>query len=132
MACNVDALGFPIEGLCQHGLISPVNQHGPNPPGLVAPLLTCPETLRPTRLELTLPHHPWIDMFPLPRMRDNVLSATATCLIDEDELCGDLMNMYEGHAESDPHRLGTAMGSFGLGGDRSFLVEVGLADPRVS
>ena len=50
-----------------------------------------PPTLRPTPLQLRIEHHPWIDLFPLPRMRDNVLRAIADPdICDEDELCHDI------------------------------------------
>ncbi|KAH7029771.1 uncharacterized protein B0I36DRAFT_375104 [Microdochium trichocladiopsis] len=46
-----------------------------------------PPSLAPTKMQLTTPHHPWLDLFPLPRLRDNML-ATTRCmpLEEEDEL----------------------------------------------
>ncbi|KAK9244395.1 hypothetical protein V1506DRAFT_476728, partial [Lipomyces tetrasporus] len=32
-------------------------------------------SLHPTVLERTIPHHPWLDIFPIPTMRDNLVSA---------------------------------------------------------
>ncbi len=50
---------------------------------------TLPETLRPTRLQRTVPHHPEIDVFPFPRYRDNLILAGKG--IDDVEICLDLL-----------------------------------------
>lgn len=48
--------------------------------------------LRPTRAQILVPHHPYIDVLPFPTMRDRLIDAVARepPLIDEDELCDDL------------------------------------------
>ncbi len=51
-----------------------------------------PVALRPTKLQRRVPHHPWIDLLPFPRMRDNLLLAGLT--FDDMELCGDLVGMF--------------------------------------
>ncbi|EGR48813.1 uncharacterized protein TRIREDRAFT_107525 [Trichoderma reesei QM6a] len=38
-----------------------------------SPLLCLPESLAPTRLQLSCPHSNWIDVFPFPQMRDNLI-----------------------------------------------------------
>ncbi|ETS01628.1 hypothetical protein M419DRAFT_65673, partial [Trichoderma reesei RUT C-30] len=35
--------------------------------------LCLPESLAPTRLQLSCPHSNWIDVFPFPQMRDNLI-----------------------------------------------------------
>ncbi|KAI0381452.1 hypothetical protein F5Y04DRAFT_289003 [Hypomontagnella monticulosa] len=45
----------------------------------------CPENLIPTMLQRTIPHHPWVDLFPLPRMRDNFLIAISKDLSGKEE-----------------------------------------------
>ncbi|CAH0046904.1 unnamed protein product [Clonostachys solani] len=55
----------------------------------------CAHNLYPTDLQRTVEHHPWIDLFPFPRMRDNILSAIASDGIDEDDLCYDLCDVDE-------------------------------------
>nr|XP_036577261.1 ketoreductase [Colletotrichum truncatum]KAF6784200.1 ketoreductase [Colletotrichum truncatum] len=35
----------------------------------------CPVTLVPTTLQMSIEHHPWVDLFPSPRMRDNFFTA---------------------------------------------------------
>ncbi|KAK5465005.1 hypothetical protein LTS15_001568 [Exophiala xenobiotica] len=47
-----------------------------------------PEALRPTPLQLTTIHPQWIDRFPFPKMRDNMI--TLLSIIDEEEFLGDL------------------------------------------
>ncbi|KAK9610103.1 hypothetical protein V6Z98_010171 [Aspergillus fumigatus] len=47
-----------------------------------------PPSLRPTRLQKTIPHHPWLDFFPIPKIRDGTcsrrgktISTTANCAL---------------------------------------------------
>ncbi|GJC87783.1 hypothetical protein ColLi_10621 [Colletotrichum liriopes] len=40
-------------------------------------------------------HHPWIDLFPFPRLRDNVLLGVAAGLLDDDELCADILEVKD-------------------------------------
>ncbi|KIX04503.1 uncharacterized protein Z518_05373 [Rhinocladiella mackenziei CBS 650.93] len=47
-----------------------------------------PESLHPTTLQLTTIHPRWIDRFPFPKMRDNMI--TLMGIIDEEEFLGDL------------------------------------------
>lgn len=44
-----------------------------------------PEHLKPTFLQRTVEHHPWIDLFPMPQMRDNILRAGED--FDDEPLC---------------------------------------------
>lgn len=73
---------------------SPFGRMGPDRPGAPARSVPpCPANLAPTALQLRVPHHPWVDLFPLPRMRDNLLLALDGRLSDEDDeqLWNDLM-----------------------------------------
>ena len=47
-----------------------------------------PVSLKPTSLQLTTAHPLWIDRFPFPKMRDNMI--TLLGIIDEEEFLGDL------------------------------------------
>lgn len=49
----------------------------------------CPVNLRPTLMQFEVEHHPWIDLFPFPALRDNLLAADGN--YDEDQLCLDLI-----------------------------------------
>ncbi|KAK1595609.1 uncharacterized protein LY79DRAFT_511041 [Colletotrichum navitas] len=78
--------------------ISPFNKLGPG----LGPAMTgnsCPENMRPTGLQIAVEHHPWIDFFPHPRMRDNFLRIVAEYgedYIDEDDLCRDIVDVGAG------------------------------------
>lgn len=48
-----------------------------------------PSNLRPTMLRCQTPHHPWLNFFPLPVMRDNILRAGDS--FDDVQLCVDLV-----------------------------------------
>lgn len=54
---------------------------------------TVPASLQPTALQRTVPHHPWFDVFPFPRMRDNFISGGDE--FDEDDLCHDLIAFWD-------------------------------------
>ncbi|KEF51310.1 uncharacterized protein A1O9_12660 [Exophiala aquamarina CBS 119918] len=49
-----------------------------------------PDALKPTPLQLVVPHRRWIDRFPFIRLRDNMILLNT--LLDLDEFCGDLFN----------------------------------------
>ncbi|PSN66878.1 hypothetical protein BS50DRAFT_494393, partial [Corynespora cassiicola Philippines] len=88
---NADVLGMSDLWL-QYEAISPFNK--PNTPSgvTVSPSITdWPTSLLPTPLQAMIEHHPWIDLFPLPRMRDNILRAIQEPgICDEDDLCYDV------------------------------------------
>jgi hypothetical protein len=50
-----------------------------------------PESLRPTALQHKVEHHPWIDLFPIPAMRDNLLRAGAS--YDDTDICMDIVEI---------------------------------------
>jgi len=53
-----------------------------------------PEGLMPTRLQVIRRHHPWIDLLPSARLRDNVLQIVEEGgTADEDELCEDVVGV---------------------------------------
>ncbi|KAF5674258.1 alcohol dehydrogenase [Fusarium denticulatum] len=89
IADNATAIGFPKESLCRDEFISPFYQIGP----IQLPSPSCPTSLQPTSLQRSTAHHPWIDLFPFPKFRDNVLSGMQEGLFDDDELCGDLLGV---------------------------------------
>lgn len=59
-----------------------------------------PSSLMPTKLQLTMRHHPWLDLFPLPRMRDNLLVAINLLSPEEEQqLFEDVMESGGGKSE---------------------------------
>ncbi|CAG9938636.1 unnamed protein product [Clonostachys rosea f. rosea IK726] len=63
-------------------------------PGATPAVSSMTSHLRPTSLQLTVKHHPWIDLWPFPAMRDNILSRGEE--YDDTELCLDLVENYCG------------------------------------
>ncbi|KAF4234672.1 hypothetical protein CNMCM8980_008598 [Aspergillus fumigatiaffinis] len=53
-----------------------------------------PPSLRPTRLQKTVPHHPWLDFFPIPKIRDNLLTMGEDNF-DDCQLCVDIMGFWD-------------------------------------
>ena len=49
----------------------------------------CPPSFSPTMVQRQIPPHPWLDLFPIPRMRDNMILAGS--LLNEGELCTHLV-----------------------------------------
>ncbi|KAH8684065.1 hypothetical protein BGZ61DRAFT_519676 [Ilyonectria robusta] len=91
---NAALLRFRFQGLCRPELVSPFYldaRHLPNTAPTAAH--TCPEWLRPTVLQVAVRHHPWIDLIPFPRMRDNILRALAAGLLDNKELGFDILDV---------------------------------------
>ncbi|KAI0102804.1 hypothetical protein GGR51DRAFT_526257, partial [Nemania sp. FL0031] len=93
IAQNALLIGLPIESLCRDEFVSPFQQAGPHPLDQPLPGPSCPVTLYPTHAQRTITHHPWIDLFPFPRFRDNVLLAVQDGLFDDDDLCCDLLGV---------------------------------------
>ncbi|KAI8261204.1 Aryl-alcohol dehydrogenase [Colletotrichum sp. SAR 10_77] len=95
LAHNAAAMGFPPQGLCRDDFVSPYNLSGPLE--LENFDLTTPdrESLHPTNLQKRVLHHPWIDLFPFPVFRDNVLLAMESGLVDDDQLCADILEVKD-------------------------------------
>ncbi|KAL6918173.1 hypothetical protein ACHAPO_000020 [Fusarium lateritium] len=64
-----------------------------------------PAALLPTILQQTVPHGDWIDMFPSPEGRDNLIRAMGT--FDEDDLWADCIGgLYEGYPDDEMEKRG--------------------------
>lgn len=96
LAKNAAALNITIESLCAEHALSPFVHHGP--PRLDE--TSVPLSLQPTALQRTVYHHPWIDILPLPEVRDSILRICGTP--EEDELNIDLVDVEENDREK-PH-----------------------------
>jgi hypothetical protein len=83
---NTSAMCFTMDWL-QEDATSPWNSTN----GTITS--SCPASLQPTTIQRTVLHHPWIDLFPIPRMRDNMLLAGDS--YDEYELCNDLVDFCD-------------------------------------
>jgi hypothetical protein len=81
---NIKVLGLTSEGLHDDAL-SPFNTSGPWQYDFEALL---PHGLQPTLIQRTMPHHPWLDLLPIPQMRDNLISLGES--FDDTQLCLDM------------------------------------------
>ncbi|KAM0351615.1 hypothetical protein ACHAPU_002625 [Fusarium lateritium] len=105
VSSNALHIGLPLEGLCCDDLISPWNALGPEPaPGALV-RTSCPESLRPTKLQTEIEHHPWVDLLPIPQLRDNMLRGYTSGAIDEDELCVDLLGLTSSQGLEDAYLI---------------------------
>ncbi|KAJ3528415.1 hypothetical protein NM208_g10210 [Fusarium decemcellulare] len=103
LAHNAAKLSIPPEGICCADVISPFNLSGPFHPGQSPPSsLDYPNTLRPTCLQRTIVHHPWIDLFPFGNLRNEMLRFIALGVLDDDELCPDILELSEGELSDIP------------------------------
>ncbi|KAJ0114227.1 hypothetical protein J7T55_008065 [Diaporthe amygdali] len=71
---NVEAMGLSQSQMHDDAL-SPFNTAGPLTALMSSRQVSLPQTLRPTSLQVAIPHHPWIDLIPIPPFRDNILKA---------------------------------------------------------
>lgn len=82
---NIEVIGLS-ENQMHDDALSPFNTTGPWAAPMASKLESLPYALRPTDLQATILHHPWIDLIPLPQFRDNILKGLLENL-DEDLLC---------------------------------------------
>lgn len=92
---NATMMGMDVKSLCRDEALSPF-VIGP------MPAMSCPENLFPTTKQLTVRHHPWLDLFPFPRMRDNMIEATDSGVFDDDTLCYDIVYTGDGFEVEKP------------------------------
>ena len=88
---NAGTLGITVESLCDDNTVSPFNRQGP------CVWESFPTSLRPTALQTAVRYHPWIDLFPIPQMRDDFIRVCER--IDGDEFYLDLVNVKEDAGE---------------------------------
>ncbi|KAE8363026.1 hypothetical protein BDV27DRAFT_165741 [Aspergillus caelatus] len=85
---NTVAMGMTMEWMNDDDAVSIFNILGP---GISETHI--PASLRPTIVQRRIPHHPWLDFFPFPNMRDNLIAVQDE--IDDEELCHDLMAFWD-------------------------------------
>ncbi|RAH48759.1 DUF3425 domain-containing protein [Aspergillus brunneoviolaceus CBS 621.78] len=86
---NMVTLGLSIDAMGDD-VISPFNMAFPGNPSRQ----TLPASLFPTSTQCTISHHPWLDCFPFPRMRDNLVRAADS--FNDCELCTDIVDPTNG------------------------------------
>ncbi|KGO44899.1 Protein of unknown function DUF3425 [Penicillium expansum] len=91
---NLSVLGIAAERGCMpYDSISQFNTDGASK----IDHTKLPVGLQPTQVQRKILHHPWLDFFPFPGMRDNLISAGD---FDEDQLCADIMGFWDLSDES--------------------------------
>ncbi|XXG98841.1 hypothetical protein Hte_005171 [Hypoxylon texense] len=97
LLANVDVLGLSDDDMNDDAL-SPFNPvAGPaRANSSRARLSQLPAGLRPTEVQRTVLHHPWIDLLPVPAMRDNILRRNLD-EIAECELCHSMRGLTPDH-----------------------------------
>lgn len=94
IADNAEKMGISHFGLCREDLISPFTPFGPRQPvELNQPCREYPLSLQPTEHQRCIPHHPWIDLLPYAGMRDSILYYLRAGLMDDAELCADILGV---------------------------------------
>ncbi|KAL0932931.1 uncharacterized protein CTRU02_211894 [Colletotrichum truncatum] len=91
---NAFVLQIPVEYLESDDYDSLFNSSDPSCPSLPQAM---PSDLSPTALQKAVTHHSWLDVFPFPRLRDNILQGISSGELDEEqmsvELCCDLLDL---------------------------------------
>lgn len=89
LARNAIVLGIPVHSLESDDGNSLFNFQSPPRPGEES--LALPIDLCPTALQRRVQHHPWLDLLPIPKMRDNILCGIQAGELDEDQLCNEII-----------------------------------------
>ncbi|KAK7900217.1 hypothetical protein LTR67_003963 [Exophiala xenobiotica] len=85
MLKNLSALGVSMADIKGDNISSFNHAEGVTP----SSMSLLPPALRPTALQQSIIHHPWIDPFPIPSFRDTLLLADG--IYDEVALCNDMV-----------------------------------------
>ncbi|KAL4930441.1 DUF3425 domain-containing protein [Aspergillus undulatus] len=70
---NIEVMGYSASEMHDDAL-SHFGTAGPIKPS-IRDISVLPVCLRPTKIQIAVPHHPWIDLLPIPTMRDNLILA---------------------------------------------------------
>jgi hypothetical protein len=97
---NARILGFELEDYLNEESISPISILSTSiidekeVEKAIEHFSTAPRDLRPSRVQFEKEHHAYLDVLPFPKFRAQTLAAVSSepPLIDEEELCMDLMN----------------------------------------
>ena len=94
-----------VVALDLHGAMMGISCDSPKPVKSLPQPTHVPYILHPTPLQMLTPHHSWIDEWPFPRFRDNMI--LLGCVLDTGELIRDFNTMTaftikEGQVSWDP------------------------------
>ncbi|PWY92328.1 hypothetical protein BO70DRAFT_402264 [Aspergillus heteromorphus CBS 117.55] len=85
---NIDVLGYQPSAMAPDDAKSMFSMIGPRCPRTHDRESVLPPALQPTLVQRTVPHHPWLDLIPVPQMRDNLILVED--LVDDAQLCRDM------------------------------------------
>ncbi|KAL4936953.1 hypothetical protein BDV06DRAFT_227400 [Aspergillus oleicola] len=105
---NIDVLGYSAAEMHDDAL-SQFGSSGPAKPSICPPS-SLPSPLQPSKTQLQIPHHPWLDLLPISKMRDNLILAGDT--YDDIQLCRDMCG--HGVQLNPERRAGDAHGETGI------------------
>lgn len=105
---NIDVLGYSAAEMHDDAL-SQFGTAGPVKPAPLRDVALLPPALRPSPVQRQIPHHPWLDLLPVVRMRENLILAGES--YDDVRLCRDLCGYG---ADSSRKRPGDALGETGV------------------
>ncbi|OBR06832.1 Aryl-alcohol dehydrogenase [Colletotrichum higginsianum IMI 349063] len=92
LARNTRLMGFDKHSICYDEYISPFNLQGPGLPCAPRDASSWPPFLHPTEAQFTITHHPFLDVFPIPSLRENGIRAEELGFFDEDDFCRDVFS----------------------------------------
>lgn len=87
MAYNLKLIGWSWDDM-DDDEVSPFNRVLP----LEVDSSEIPPSLRPTKVQSSTVHHPWLDFIPLPKMRDILIQAGDNW--DDEKPCLDIMGFW--------------------------------------
>ncbi|KAK6225309.1 aldo keto reductase [Colletotrichum tabaci] len=92
LARNTRLMGFDKHSICYDEYISPFNLQGPGLPCAPRDASSWPPFLHPTEAQFSITHHPFLDVFPIPSLRENGIRAEELGFFDEDDFCRDVFS----------------------------------------
>ncbi|GIK05305.1 hypothetical protein Aspvir_009411 [Aspergillus viridinutans] len=107
---NLEVLGYRPGEITEDAQSAFTIQGPSRLPGRSTSEVKLPPALKPTAIQRTVPHHPWLDLIPFPYMRDTLILTQD--FIDEEQLCHDLCGQGES-AVQHPGR-GAGIGETGI------------------
>ncbi|GLA37542.1 hypothetical protein AnigIFM63309_004481 [Aspergillus niger] len=108
---NVDILGYDAKDMAADEALSMFAMIGPRCLATAGREAVLPPALQPTEIQRTVPHHPWLDLIPIPGMRDNLILMED--LMDDRQLCRDMCG-YRSQVPRSGHRRPAGMGETGV------------------
>lgn len=130
---NAELLGLSADYLCDDEGVSPFILNGPHKDN--QPIVP-PVHLQPSQIQRSIHHSGWLDLIPFSSIRDLVIMAITTKVLDEDHFCEDLLEVDEQRRPRAPYPLvwGDSSDPMGWEATPSFLVKYGwlaMACPEI-